>query len=391
MYGVYCMVSENDYVNISDSIGFYLGEISKYPILSKEEEQGLFYRLNSGDNSAREIIINSNLRLVASIAKMYINRGLSYLDLIQEGNIALISAIDKYDVNTLNKFSTYAYYWITLYIKRAITNKGRNIRIPVYKNDAINKYRMVVLKLGTILGRTPTVSEIASDMGIAIKEVEKLCLLQKDTANLNEVVSNDSNTELEEFVIGYDDSLDDIVIAKVLEEDIDKILKNSSLTDLEYSILINRFGLKNNGIATLLEISSKYNVSVEWVRKLERKALNKIRLSKYITSLMEYYDIEDAKFGNLMYKVIDSDKDLDKVNSIYEYFDNYTKDEIDYAISNLSSRGRNVLTVIYGNDYMSLQEDIDIKYYKSFYYTIVPQMKKILKDLRGKSKIKKIG
>ena len=168
-------------------------------------------------------------------------------------------------------------------------------------------------------------------------------------------------------------------------------MKNSSLTDLEYSILINRFGLKNNGIATLLEISSKYNVSVEWVRKLERKALNKIRLSKYITSLMEYYDIEDAKFGNLMYKVIDSDKDLDKVNSIYEYFDNYTKDEIDYAISNLSSRGRNVLTVIYGNDYMSLQEDIDIKYYKSFYYTIVPQMKKILKDLRGKSKIKKIG
>lgn len=386
-----CMVLENDYVNISDSIGFYLWEIGKYPILSKEEEQNLFYRLNSGDNSAREILVNSNLRLVASIAKMYVNRGLSYLDLIQEGNIALLSAIDKYDVNTLNRFSTYAYYWIVLYIQRAIANKGRNIRIPVYKNDAINKYRMVVLKLETMLGRTPTVSEIANDMKVSIKEIEKLQFLQKDTANLNEAVSNDSNIELEKFVIGYDDGLDDIVIAKILREDIAKMLKDLNLTDLEYSILINRFGLKNNETATLLEISSKYNVSVEWVRKLERKALNKIRLSKYITSLMEYYDIEDAKFGNLMYKVIDSDKDLDKVDSIYEYFDNYTKDEIDYAISNLSSRGRNVLAIIYGDNYMSLQEDIDIKYYKSFYYTIVPQMKKILKDLRGKSKVKKIS
>ena len=386
-----CMVLENDYVNISDSIGFYLWEIGKYPILSKEEEQNLFYRLNSGDNSAKEIIINSNLKLVASIAKMYINRGLSFLDLIQEGNIGLIIAIDKYDVNTPNRFSTCAYYWIVLYIQRAIANKGRNIRIPVYKNDAINKYKMVVLKLETMLGRIPTVSEIANDMKVSIKEIEKLQFLQKDTANLNEVVSNDSNTELEEFVIGYDDSLDDIVIAKILREDIVKMLKDLNLTDLEYSILINRFGLKNNRTATLLEISSKYNISVEWVRKLERKALNKIRLSKYITSLMEYYDIEDAKFGNLMYKVIDSDKDLDKVNSIYEYFDNYTKDEIDYAISNLSLRGRKVLVIIYGNDYMSLQEDIDIKYYKSFYHTIVPQMKKILKDLRGKSKVKKIS
>ncbi len=386
-----CVVLKNDCVNISDSVGFYLGEIGKYSILSKEEEQGLFYRLNSGDNSAKEIIINSNLKLVASIAKMYINRGLSFLDLIQEGNIGLIIAIDKYDVNTLNRFSTCAYYWIMLYIQRAIANKGRNIRIPVYKNDAINKYKMVVLKLETMLGRIPTVSEIANDMGITIKEVEKLCLLQKDTANLNGMVGNDGDTELEEFVIGYDDSLDDIVIAKTLKEDIANMLKKLNLTDLEYSILINRFGLKNNRTATLLEISSKYNISVEWVRKSERKALNKIRLSKYITSLMEYYDIEDVKFGNLMYKVIDTDKDLDKVNSIYEYFDNYTKDEIDYAISNLNARGRKVLAIIYGNDYMSLQEDIDIKFYKSFYHTIVPQMKKILKDLRGKSKVKKIG
>lgn len=386
-----CVVLKSDCVNISDSVGFYLWEIGKYPILSKEEEQSLFYRLNSGDNSAREVLINSNLRLVVSIAKMYINRGLSYLDLIQEGNIALIIAIDKYDVNTFNRFSTYAYYWIVLYIQRAIANKGRNIRIPVYKNDAINKYRMVVLKLETLLGRTPTVSEIANDMKVSIKEVEKLCLLQKDTANLNEVVSNDSNTELEEIVICNNDNLDDIIFAKTLKEDIDKILKNSSLTDLEYSILINRFGLKNNGIATLAELSLKYDISVEWVRKSERNALNKIRLSKYVTSLMEYYDIEEAKLGNLMYKVIDSDKDLDKVNSIYEYFDNYTKDEIDYAISNLSLRGRNVLVVIYGDDYMNLQENIDIKYYKSFYYTIVPQMKKILKDLRGKSRTKKIS
>lgn len=386
-----CMVLKNDCVNINDSVGFYLDEIGKYPILSKEEEQGLFYRLNSGDNSAREVLINSNLRLVVSIAKMYINRGLSYLDLIQEGNIGLIIAIDKYDVNTFNRFSTYAYYWIVLYIQRAIANKGRNIRIPVYKNDAINKYRVVVLKLETLLGRTPTVSEIANDMKVSIKEVEKLCLLQKDTANLNEVVSNDSNTELEEIVICNNDNLDDIIFAKTLKEDIDKILKNSSLTDLEYSILINRFGLNNNSIATLAELSLKYNISVEWVRKSERNALNKIRLSKYVTSLMEYYDIEEAKLGNLMYKVIDSDKDLDKVNSIYEYFDNYTKDEIDYAISNLSLRGRNVLVVIYGDDYMNLQENIDIKYYKSFYYTIVPQMKKILKDLRGKSRTKKIS
>ena len=386
-----CVVLKNDCVNINDSVGFYLWEIGKYPILSKEEEQSLFYRLKNGDNSAREVLINNNLRLVVSIAKMYINRGLSFLDLIQEGNIGLIIAIDKYDVNTFNRFSTYAYYWIVLYIQRSIANKGRNIRIPVYKNDAINKYRMVVLKLETLLGRTPTVSEIANDMKVSIKEVEKLCLLQKDTANLNEVVSNDSNTELEEIVICNNDNLDDIIFAKTLKEDIDKILKNSSLTDLEYSILINRFGLNNNSIATLAELSLKYNISVEWVRKSERNALNKIRLSKYVTSLMEYYDIEEAKLGNLMYKVIDSDKDLDKVNSIYEYFDNYTKDEIDYAISNLSLRGRNVLVVIYGDDYMNLQENIDIKYYKSFYYTIVPQMKKILKDLRGKSRTKKIS
>ena len=112
-----CMVLKNDCVNINDGVGFYLDEIGKYPILSKEEEQGLFYKLNSGDNSAREVLINSNLKLVVSIAKMYINRGLSFLDLIQEGNIGLIIAIDKYDVNTSNRFSTCAYYWIMLYIQ----------------------------------------------------------------------------------------------------------------------------------------------------------------------------------------------------------------------------------------------------------------------------------
>lgn len=383
-----CINLKNGCVNISDSVGFYLWEIGKYPILSKEEEQSLFYRLNSGDNSAKEIIINSNLRLVANIAKKYINRGLSYLNLIQEGNI---SAIDKFDINTGNRFSTYAYYWIELYIGRAIADKGRNIRIPVYKNDDINKYRMAILKLERSLGRTPTIREVAGFIGISRENVEKLRLLQKDTVALNALVNKDSDTELEEFVTDYNNNLDDIVIAKNLKDDIAKILKDSNLTNLEYSVLINRFGLKDNKILTLAELSLKYDISVEWVRKLERNALNKIRLSKYIISLMEYYDIENPNLGNLMYKFVDTDKDLDKVNSIYEYFDNYTIDEIDYAISNISQRGRNILSIIYGDNYMNLQDNIDIKYYKSFYHTIVPQIKKILKKLRGKSKVKKIS
>jgi len=265
---------------IVDSIKLYFLEINKKPLLSFEQEKELAKRSSQGDLKARELFIESNLRLVVNIAKKYIGKGLPFLDLIQEGNIGLMNAINKYDVNKNFKFSTYATYWIRSAITYAIANKARNIRIPVYMQIKIRKFKQTVLYLESKLNRQPTVNEIANAMNLTLLEVKDLHNYQMDTISINSTINDENDTEIEHFISSSSKTLEDIVIEENMQLQVKEILENSNLNSREIEILMLRFGINNNNPMTLKQISNLFKISKERVRVIEEKALMKIRNSK---------------------------------------------------------------------------------------------------------------
>jgi RNA polymerase primary sigma factor len=272
-------------VYVRDGVNLYLQEISK-PLLSPKEEIELFYRMQAGEQKAREILIERNLRLVVRIAKNYINLSdLTFSDLIQEGNIGLIKSISKFDVTKGYRFSTYATYNIKNEIQQAVYNRGRNIRVPVEKMKAIGKYLQVQEKLGIKLNREPTIEEIAKELGITLKKVKELEKLQNGTISLNELVSDDSETELGDFIPASSGEIDDNLLALELQEQVQKLFEECRLSEKEIEILMLRYGFNGISPKTLREIAEKYNYSVEGVRKTELTALKKIRNSDYIKTL----------------------------------------------------------------------------------------------------------
>lgn len=268
-----------------DSITMYLSEIGNIPILTKEEEIQLFRSYEDGNLLAKQEIINRNLKLVVSIAKKYYNKTMTLLDLIQEGNIGLMMAIDKFEVSKGYKFSTYATWWIKQAVERAISQKSRNVRLPVHMYNKVKEYRKIFSKMENILNREPTISEMAKQLRITVTEASKLCQLQLDTISFNLPVGEDKETEFGELIVATDITMEEEYIEKSIKSDIRKILKESNLTEREMDIIIKYFGFENGNTMTLEQIGKIYGITRERSRQILSKTLKKLRNNQKMREL----------------------------------------------------------------------------------------------------------
>jgi len=398
-------------IELTDSVKKYLIEIGKRPLLSIEEERNLAKRILEGDTVAKEIFIESNLKLVVSIAKRYLGHGLSFLDLIQEGNLGLITAVDKYDVYKGFKFSTYATHWIRKEITRAIANKGRNIRIPAHMYEKLATYNKAITVLETKLHRQPTINEISNEMNLSISEVTKLYKLQIDTVSMNTLVGDDEESEFGNFIPSPEKKLEDIVVSDTMTIPIKKMLEDCNLKSREVEILMLRFGFNNRETMTLDAVGKKFGITRERVRQIEAKALMKIRRSKHIKSLSEYMENPNKSLENIeIYRkeyretgnyhkafLRDYNKvqekeinEMPKLQTIYEYLKDYTKEQIDTVLEMLSEDEKLLIKVRYGND---LNNPVAGKLTKDqadkFYGSLIPKIRRLLANRYNKKATKK--
>ena len=266
-------------VNADDSVKIYLQQIGKIPLLTAEQELEVEKKIKeSNDDKAKEILVNANLRLVVSIAKKYIGRGLSFLDLIQEGNMGLMKAAEKFDYAKGYKFSTYATWWIQQSITRAIADKSRIIRLPVHMIETLSKIKKVTVDLTTETGKAPSKEEIAYRVGIPVSKLTSLIKAAQSTISIETpATAKDESSKLGDFIVDESTvSPDTRVSQENLFEDIQKML--NQLSPKERDVLIMRYGLNDDGNRkTLEEIGSRYGVSRERIRQIENRAISKLK------------------------------------------------------------------------------------------------------------------
>ena len=271
-------LSVPDGVSIEDPVRMYLKEIGKVPLLTAEEEIELAKRMELGDQEAKKRLAEANLRLVVSIAKRYVGRGMLFLDLIQEGNLGLIKAVEKFDYRKGYKFSTYATWWIRQAITRAIADQARTIRIPVHMVETINKLIRVSRQLLQELGREPTPEEIAEEMNMPVDRVREILKISQEPVSLETPIGEEEDSHLGDFI--QDDNVPvpaDAAAFTLLKEQLVEVL--STLTDREQKVLRLRFGLDDGRARTLEEVGKEFNVTRERIRQIEAKALRKLRHS----------------------------------------------------------------------------------------------------------------
>ena len=273
-----------------DTVRLYLREIGKLPLLKPEEEHELAMKILKGDKKAKNKMVESNMRLVVSIAKRYSGRGLDLLDLIQEGNTGLLRAVEKFDPDKGFKFSTYATWWIRQAITRAIADQARTIRIPVHMVETINKVLRATRKLTNELNREPTTDEIAKEIGMEPEKVDYVMKIKQDIASLDATVGKDGDDEdsvLGDFVEDEDrESPEDAAANQLLKEQIAQIL--TTLSEREQKIIKLRFGIGGGRPHTLEEVGAEFSVTRERIRQIEAKALSKLRKNKDTKKLHEY-------------------------------------------------------------------------------------------------------
>ncbi|MBR3188917.1 MAG: RNA polymerase sigma factor RpoD [Lachnospiraceae bacterium] len=278
-----------DSVNIEDPVRMYLKEIGKVPLLSADEEKELAIRMEEGDEEAKKRLAEANLRLVVSIAKRYVGRGMLFLDLIQEGNLGLIKAVEKFDYRKGFKFSTYATWWIRQAITRAIADQARTIRIPVHMVETINKLVRVSRQLLQELGREPTPEEIAEKMDIPVERVREIIKISQEPVSLETPIGEEEDSHLGDFI--QDDNVPvpaEAAAFTLLKEQLDEVL--GTLTEREQKVLRLRFGLKDGRARTLEEVGKEFNVTRERIRQIEAKALRKLRHPSRSRKLKDYLD-----------------------------------------------------------------------------------------------------
>ncbi|MFW6269248.1 MAG: RNA polymerase sigma factor RpoD [Bacillota bacterium] len=272
---------------IEDPVRMYLKEMGKVDLLTADEEIELARRIEEGDEKAKEKMIKANLRLVVSIAKKYQGRGLSFIDLIQEGNEGLMKAVDKFDYTKGYKFSTYATWWIRQSITRAIADKSRTIRIPVHMKETINKLIKVSRQLAKEKGREPTDKEIAERMDISEEKVREVKQYSQDPVSLETPIGEEEDSDLGDFIENEESPIPDEAIAnELLKEELEKVL--DTLTDREKRILELRFGIDDDRPRTLEEVGKQFGVTRERIRQIEAKALRKLRHPTRSKQLKDY-------------------------------------------------------------------------------------------------------
>lgn len=282
-------ISVPEGISIEDPVRMYLKEIGKVPLLSAEEEIDLAQRMEEGDESAKKRLAEANLRLVVSIAKRYVGRGMLFLDLIQEGNLGLIKAVEKFDYRKGYKFSTYATWWIRQAITRAIADQARTIRIPVHMVETINKLIRVSRQLLQELGREPTPEEIAEEMNMSVERVREILKISQEPVSLETPIGEEEDSHLGDFI--QDDNVPvpaDAAAFTMLKEQLEEVL--STLTEREQKVLRLRFGLDDGRARTLEEVGKEFNVTRERIRQIEAKALRKLRHPSRSRKLKDYLD-----------------------------------------------------------------------------------------------------
>lgn len=282
-------LSVPDGVSIEDPVRMYLKEIGKVPLLSAEEEIELAQRMETGDEEAKKRLAEANLRLVVSIAKRYVGRGMLFLDLIQEGNLGLIKAVEKFDYRKGYKFSTYATWWIRQAITRAIADQARTIRIPVHMVETINKLIRVSRQLLQELGREPTPEEIAEEMNLPVERVREILKISQEPVSLETPIGEEEDSHLGDFI--QDENVPvpaDAAAFTLLKEQLVEVL--GTLTEREQKVLRLRFGLDDGRARTLEEVGKEFNVTRERIRQIEAKALRKLRHPSRSRKLKDYLD-----------------------------------------------------------------------------------------------------
>lgn len=282
-------LSVPDGISIEDPVRMYLKEIGKVPLLSADEEIELAKRMELGDEEAKKKLAEANLRLVVSIAKRYVGRGMLFLDLIQEGNLGLIKAVEKFDYRKGYKFSTYATWWIRQAITRAIADQARTIRIPVHMVETINKLIRVSRQLLQELGREPSPQEIADEMDIPVERVREILKISQEPVSLETPIGEEEDSHLGDFI--QDDNVPvpaEAAAFTLLKEQLNEVL--GTLTEREQKVLKLRFGLEDGRARTLEEVGKVFNVTRERIRQIEAKALRKLRHPSRSRKLRDYLE-----------------------------------------------------------------------------------------------------
>ena len=383
-----------DTSELNDNLSLYLSEIGKYSILSSEQEKQLALEIKNGNEEAKKIFLESNLKLVVSIAKKYIKYGLSFPDLIQEGNIGLMTAVNKFDLSKNVKFSTYATWWIKQSIMRALADKGRSIRLPEHLYAGYLRYQKIRFNLEKKLNRKPTNVEIAKEMKLPVKKVEYLSNIMIDIDSLNRTVKEEDDTELGDFIPSKEESVEDLILKNDLSNRLMQLIDKCCYTEKEKNIILLRFGFTDEGPQTLEEISKKYSCTRERIRQIESTCIRRMRRNCNINDFAIYTEYPLRSMENIsIYKKLYSEnnnkfktfykkrqsKNTTK-QTIYEYFNNYTKEEVNEMLTKITDEEKKIVKTIYGNNYGNYT--LNEEQYRNFYEEILPTMNIILKKLR---------
>lgn len=387
------------------STDIYLREIQNYKLLTREEELDMIKRYKSGEIEVRDEFLSRNLKLVVSIAKKYLGRGVALTDLIQEGNMGLMKALDEFDLSRECRFSTYATNWIKSYITRYIAGKSRNISLPNHFFYELGIFRKVYTNLEKQLDRKPTISELADKTGKNKDVVLRYFDYLNDTKSLSDKVGDEDDTEFSYFIPSSDESLETIAIKKDLSSGLTELLNKCHLKPRELEVLMLRYGLNGDDPLTLEEIGRKYNLTRERVRQMESSALMRIRRSPYVKLFAEYTSNPAKSMENIKKMreaYIDNPRSFKKdiiseeerkpaprAKNIYTIFSNsgYTKEELDIAINELSEEEIELLKSRYGEDLTEMPtiRNKRNEYTKKFIQELFPKLRRIIKNNREKN------